>query len=200
MPAAAGDRRGPQPAGDAADAHEVRHHEVAGLDLQRRVQLARAVEVLADLDRRLQLGGEPRIAVEIVVDDRLLDPGQARDRRSRGSAAAPRPRLRPWLKSTISSMSSPTARRTASMRRKIVARRVAPEPELEAGEAALVAQLDRLGGDGLRALQPQPVAVVGPHRADRAAEQHAERQPAALASASQAAMSSPDTAIIDRPS
>ena len=46
--------------------------------LQRLVQLARAVEVLADLDRRLQLGGELGIAVEIVVDDRLLDPGEAK--------------------------------------------------------------------------------------------------------------------------
>ena len=38
---------------------------------------ARPVEILADLDRRLELGGEAGIALEIVVDDRLLDPGEA---------------------------------------------------------------------------------------------------------------------------
>ena len=40
------------------------------------MHLARAVEVLPDLQRGLQFGCEPHIAVEIVVDDRLLDPGQ----------------------------------------------------------------------------------------------------------------------------
>ena len=141
---------------------------------QRRVQVARAVEVLADLDRRLQVGGEPRIAVEIVVDHRLLDPGQAGASSAwqRSSASA---RSRPWLKSTIRAMSSPTAPRTASKAAMSSRDPLASEPQLEPGEAALVAQLQRLRRHRLRLLQPQPVAVVGPHRADRAAEQHAER-------------------------
>jgi hypothetical protein len=41
------------------------------------VQVARAVEILADLQRCAQLGGKLGVAVEIVVDDGLLDPGQA---------------------------------------------------------------------------------------------------------------------------
>src|ERR1700689_148528 len=36
-----------------------------------------AVEIFAYLDRRLQFGGEPGAAVEIVVEDRFLDPDQA---------------------------------------------------------------------------------------------------------------------------
>ena len=35
--------------------------------LQREVNVARAVEIFAYLDRRLQFGGEPGAAVEIVV-------------------------------------------------------------------------------------------------------------------------------------
>jgi hypothetical protein len=73
----AGDRRRPQKSGDAADAHQIGHDEVAGLLLQREVNVARAVEIFADLDWRLQLGGEPGGAVEIVVEDRFLDPDKA---------------------------------------------------------------------------------------------------------------------------
>jgi hypothetical protein len=47
--------------------HEIGHDEVTGLLLQREVNVARAVEVFAYLDRRLQFGGEPGAAVEIVV-------------------------------------------------------------------------------------------------------------------------------------
>jgi hypothetical protein len=45
-----------QPARDAADPHEVRHHEVTGLFLEREVEVAGAVKILANLDRCLQLG------------------------------------------------------------------------------------------------------------------------------------------------
>jgi len=40
------------------------------------VERARPVEVLADLHRRLQIGGEPRVAFEVVIDNWLLDPGE----------------------------------------------------------------------------------------------------------------------------
>ena len=53
MPAAPAMAAALQPAGYAADAHEIRHDEIARLALQRPVQLAGAIEVLADLDRRL---------------------------------------------------------------------------------------------------------------------------------------------------
>src|SRR3984885_4495655 len=60
-----------------ADAHKIGHDEVAGLLLQREVNVARAVDIFAYLDRCLQFGGEPGAAVEIVVKDRFLDPDQA---------------------------------------------------------------------------------------------------------------------------
>src|ERR1700733_10627753 len=60
-----------------ADAHKIGHDEVAGLLLQREVNVPWAVEIFAYLDRRLQFGGEPGEAVEIIVEDRLLDPDQA---------------------------------------------------------------------------------------------------------------------------
>ena len=84
--------------------------------------------------------------------------------------------------------------------RKVGRDALASQPQLQPCEAALVAQFQRLRGDGLRLLQPQAVAVVGLHRPDRAAEESAERLAAACASASHAAMSRPEAAIIDRPS
>src|SRR5580704_8012513 len=71
------DRRRPQKSCHAADAHEIGHDEVTGLLLQREVNVARAVKISAYLDRRLQFGSEPDAAVEIVVEDRFLDPDQA---------------------------------------------------------------------------------------------------------------------------
>ena len=65
------DGSGAQPAGDTADAHDVRHHEVAGFLLERDMNVAWPIEILADLNRGLQLGGELRVSVEVVVDDRL---------------------------------------------------------------------------------------------------------------------------------
>lgn len=72
----AGDRGRPQPPRDTADVHEIRHHVVARPARQRPVKVAGAVEILADLDRGLQFGRKLDIAVEIVVHDRLFDPGQ----------------------------------------------------------------------------------------------------------------------------
>src|SRR3984885_14271259 len=97
-----------------ADAHKIGHDEVAGLLLQREVNVARAVEIFAYLDRRLQFGGEPGAAVEIVVEHRFLDPDKAKivNHVARRKESA---RLRAWLKSTIRSISSPIASRTAFM-------------------------------------------------------------------------------------
>src|ERR1700751_4569259 len=72
----AGDRRRPQKSRYAPDAHEIGHDEVAGLLLQREVNVARAIEIFADLDRRLQFGGPPGAAIKIVVADWFLDPGK----------------------------------------------------------------------------------------------------------------------------
>ena len=72
-----GNAREPHPAGDAADAHQVRHHVVAGAHLDGRLADPPAPPVLADLDRRGELGRQPRLRVVVVVGDRLLDPGEA---------------------------------------------------------------------------------------------------------------------------
>jgi hypothetical protein len=57
MPAAAGDSGCSLPACDATDPHEIRHDVIAGFHLQSRVERARTVEILTDLDRRLQICG-----------------------------------------------------------------------------------------------------------------------------------------------
>ena len=77
-PPLAGHARRPQESRHAVDAHEIGHDEVAGPLLQREVNVARAVEIFAYLDRRLQFGGEPRAAVEIVVEDRFLNSDKAK--------------------------------------------------------------------------------------------------------------------------
>ncbi len=85
-------------------------------------------------------------------------------------------------------------------RRQIVAEAITSEPQLEAREAALADEFERFGRDRRRLLQPKSIAVVRFHWPDRAIEQHPEWKTAAFASASQAAMSSPEAAIIAKPS
>jgi hypothetical protein len=65
------------PACHAADPHEVRHDVIASFHLQGGVERARSVEILADLDRGLQIRGQSGIAFEVVIDGGLLDPGEA---------------------------------------------------------------------------------------------------------------------------
>jgi hypothetical protein len=76
-PAAPAIAADPQPARHAADTHEIRHDQIARLLLQRGVEVAGTVEVLADLKRCFELRGKLGEAVEVVVYDRLLDPGEA---------------------------------------------------------------------------------------------------------------------------
>ena len=106
------------------------------------------------------------------------------------------PRCKPWLKSTISSISSPTAPYARIVQ--IIARAFAAEPQLEGRESSFVAQFDRFGCHSFRLLKPQTVAVVRFH-GPPTAEQDAKRHATAFARASQAAMSSPDTAIMESP-
>ena len=85
-------------------------------------------------------------------------------------------------------------------RGEIVAEPLAAEPQLQAGEAAFVAQLDRLGGDRgrLAAATARCCCRLAPAPTEPPSSTHSGT-PAALASASQAAMSSPEAAIMDRP-
>src|SRR6516162_4805310 len=70
-------RSGAQPAADAADAHEIGHDVIAGTGADRLVKDARPVEIFAKLHRLLELADKLRIAGEVVVDDRLLEPVKA---------------------------------------------------------------------------------------------------------------------------
>src|SRR3984885_2978552 len=171
-----GDRRRPQKSRHAADAHEIGHNEVAGLLLQREVNVARAVEIFAYLDRRLQFGGEPGAAVEIVVEDRFLDPAQAM---IVNHVAAPQGvgeiEGLVEIDHQVDILADRIPHRLYG--REVVACICADQPKLHGSEssATLVEQVDRLGCRGFRGLQPQSVAVVGFHGPDRAAEQNAQR-------------------------
>ena len=65
------------PAADAADTGHVRHHQVAGLRLQRLQQGLGTVEVFAQLQRQSNRGGDGGIARQVVVPDRLFQPRHA---------------------------------------------------------------------------------------------------------------------------
>jgi hypothetical protein len=71
-----GDRCGAQPAADATDTHQIGHHIVARTGAQGGQQIARPIEILAELDRRSELARQLGIARQIVVNDRLLEPVQ----------------------------------------------------------------------------------------------------------------------------
>ena len=174
QPRRAGDRRAAQPAGDAADAHQVGHVEVGGLRLHRAPEAARTVEVLADLDRRLQLARELRRAFEVVELDRLLEPlqplvvecVQAQQRLAAVEAlveVGPQPHL--------------GADRLAhdAHRLQVGRERRAPEAHLDRAKPALLNQPARLGRQLTGRQQPQAVGVVGAHRPDAAAQAHRQR-------------------------
>ena len=55
------------PARYPADPHEIGHDVIAGLHLQGGVERARPVKVFADLDRRLQIRGQSRVTLEVIV-------------------------------------------------------------------------------------------------------------------------------------
>src|SRR3984885_5576840 len=171
-----GDRRRPQKSRHAADAHEIGHNEVAGLLLQREVNVARAVEIFAYLDRRLQFGGEPGAAVEIVVEDRFLDPDKAK---IVDHVAAPQGVGEIEGLVEIDHQVDILADRIPHplYGREVFACIGAAQPKLQGPESStpLVEQFDRLGGRGFGRRQPQSIAVVGVHGADRAAKQNAQR-------------------------
>jgi hypothetical protein len=72
-----GDGGGLQPAGDTADPHQVRHDQVARLGPDGLAHGPRAVEVLPQHDGGGDVTGDPCVAVQVVVAERFLDPGQA---------------------------------------------------------------------------------------------------------------------------
>jgi hypothetical protein len=178
-PGRAGDRGRAQPSGDAADPHQVRHDQVARLLLQDLVQLAWAVDVLPDLDRRPDLGGELRQAVDVVVDQRFLDPGQAEV--VEGVAPAQRfPEVQALVE--VGHDRDLVAHGVADGldRGEVAGQFGAAEPHLDRGEVPFLAQFDRLVADSFRVTQPQAGAVVRLHRAGRPPEQLAQWPPGRL--------------------
>ena len=65
-----------KPPGDSTDAHEVGHNEVASFLLKSDMEVARSVKVFTDLDGGPQFGGKLGETLDVVVDNRLLDPGK----------------------------------------------------------------------------------------------------------------------------
>ena len=122
------------------------------------VQLARPVEVLADLQRRLQLGGEPGVAVEIVVDDRLLDPVEAQVV-DHVAAVQRLGEIQALIE--IDHQLDVIADRLADGVDASRGHReaFAAEPQLEPGETTLVAQLHRFRRDGLRLPSHRPLLL-----------------------------------------
>src|SRR5262245_6320349 len=165
---------GAEPAGDAADAHEIRHYQIARLALQRLVQVPGSIEVFADLNGCFKFGRKPGIAVEVVVDDRLLDPGKTEvvdgvaALQSFGEIEA-----LVEVDHQIDIVADGPSNRGDG--REVFSPAIAPEAKLEATKPTFVSELDRFLRDGRRCLQPQAVAVVAANGADRATEQDAER-------------------------
>src|SRR5262245_9171335 len=73
-PGSRGDRSCSQPSADATNPHEVRHHIVTGSSDERIMKGARPIEIFADLHGGLQFARELRVARQIVVSDRFLEP------------------------------------------------------------------------------------------------------------------------------
>src|SRR5262245_59508746 len=102
------------------------------------MEIAWAIEVLADLDRRVQLGSELRMAVEVGVDDRLFNPVQA----ELIDPMAPAQRFSQIQTLVeIDHQVHIFANRLAhgGYRRHIVAKLVASEPKLQASKPSFVA-------------------------------------------------------------
>ena len=114
------------------------------------------------------------MAVEIVIDDRFFDPRQAQ---IVDHVAAPQrvgeveALVEIGHQFHVAADSGPDCLDGGE----VVARAIATQPKFQGGESAFVAQRERVRRQHLRRLQPQPIAVIGLHGPDRAAEQDAKR-------------------------
>src|SRR5262249_62117898 len=107
------------------------------------------------------VAGEPGVAVQVVVTQRFLDPGQA----LRVESAAALQRLaqgEPLV--VVSDQGDPVPGRLPDVtdRGDVAGRAVPPDPELQGGEPAFGEQFPRLAAGGRRRDQPNPVPVTGP--------------------------------------
>jgi hypothetical protein len=162
------------PARHAADPHEIRHDVIAGFHLQGGVERARPVEILADLERCLQVGGQSCVALEVVIDDGLLDPGEAEiiDRVTPFERLA---ELKSLVEIDHQAHFAPNRLADGLDRREVVGDTLAAKTQLPTLEPALVSQLDGLSRNIRGRSEPEAIAVVSGHGAGTAPEQHAER-------------------------
>ena len=182
------DRRCPEPSCDAADAHEVRHYQVTGFHLKRPMQVPGSIKILANLNRRLQFGREPREAVKVVVNDRLLDPVEAQ--------VIDQVTAVQCFSEIETLVVTPIADRGTNCVDgfKIIPRILPPEPKPPSSRSSVASAATNSGF-----LSQSPLllyALTGPTVPPSSTQ---SGKPAAFASASQAAMSSPETAITARP-
>src|ERR1700740_2784171 len=127
--------------------------------MKRPMQVPGSIKVLANLNRRLQFGREPRETVKVVVNDRLLDPVEAQVI-DQVTAVQCFSEIETLVK--IDHQVTPIAGRGADCVDgvKIIPCILPPEPKFEPGETALISQFGRLSGDQLRVLEPKPITVV----------------------------------------
>ena len=112
-------RQPPSPAGQ----DDVRLHDVDPAAQHEVARLVQAAHHLARREPQRRAGAQPRVALDVVRRERLLEPVDAERLERAGALIAVAtsqrglrsPAMRqPWLASTISSSSDPTASRTAS--------------------------------------------------------------------------------------
>ena len=175
MPRAAASLAAPDPTRDAADPGEIGHHEVTGARLQCGLHRLDAVEVLADLQRHLARRRNSGIAGQIVVADRLLEPGGSlrRECRSAQHGVLDRQRLI-VIDHHLDARTQPLAHRLQS--RQVLVQRRITESQFDRFEAAL-GQPHSLVRNRVRRHQAQAAGIVGRHRARRAAEHGCKRTP-----------------------
>src|ERR1700719_4329765 len=156
-------RRRAHPAAHAANTHEIGHDVVAGFGADRFVKDARPIKIFAELHRRLEFAGELRVAGEVVVNDRLLEPVE--------SLVVERVAARQRIAESESLVEidhelDVIARAIATLadRREVVGEALAAEPKLQGLEAALRDKLACFLRQSVDAFEPETVAVVSGDR------------------------------------
>ena len=131
------------------------------------MQIAGPVEILANLNWRLQFGRKQREAVKIVVNDRLLDPLETQII-DRVAAVQCFGEIEAVVESSIKRKRIADRDPNSVDGSEIIPRILPPKPKFESGETFLIAQFNRLFGDLFRVPEPKRIAVVGLHGSDRA--------------------------------
>ena len=168
-----GERRGAQPAGDAADAFEIGHDVIGGASRERRRHGVAFGKVLPDLDRGLELAHERGIAGIVVMADRLFQPINA----FLIERAAAFERLGEAERLVVIDHDRDLAAYALlhrMQRDEILCERGIAEPKLDRAKAA-GEEFFRLVGQPVRGHQTEAAGVIGRNALGRAAEKHRKR-------------------------